>query len=80
MSVVIHRGPRRLALGLCLALLALAAGHPARALAGQIVYPAGTGIWAMNEDGCGAYKMDQAKWVAGKQWELVKDPASFGGV
>lgn len=68
MSQLIHLGPRRGALALCLALAALAAGHPARALAGQIVYPAGTGIWAMNDDGSGKHELVDATQVPGMEY------------
>jgi hypothetical protein len=72
MSQLIHLGPRRVALTLCLALVALAAGHPARALAGQIVYSAGTGIWAMNDDGSGKHELVDATQVPGV--EYLGDP------
>jgi hypothetical protein len=72
MSEVIHRGPRRVALGLCVALLAIVVGHPARALAGQIVYSAGTGIWAMNEDGSGKHELVDATQVP--SMEYIGDP------
>jgi hypothetical protein len=61
-----------MALTLCLALVALAAGHPARALAGQIVYSAGTGIWAMNDDGSGKHELVDASQVPGT--EYLGDP------
>jgi hypothetical protein len=72
MSQLIHVGPRRAALALCLAFVALAAGHPARALAGQIVYSAGTGIWAMNDDGSGKHELVDATQVPGM--EYLGDP------
>ncbi|HKO28991.1 MAG TPA: hypothetical protein VJU80_16145 [Solirubrobacteraceae bacterium] len=72
MSQPIHLGPRRAALALCLAFVALAAGHPARALAGQIVYSAGTGIWAMNDDGSGKHELVDATQVPGM--EYLGDP------
>jgi hypothetical protein len=68
MSQLIHLGPRRAALALCLAFVALAAGHPARALAGQIVYSAGTGIWAMNDDGSGKHELVDATQVPGMEY------------
>ncbi|MGN6869091.1 MAG: hypothetical protein ACTHMY_11895 [Solirubrobacteraceae bacterium] len=72
MSQLIHLGPRRAALALCLAFVALAAAHPARALAGQIVYSAGTGIWAMNDDGSGKHELVDATQVSGM--EYLGDP------
>jgi hypothetical protein len=72
MSQLIHLGARRAALALCLALVALAAGHPGRALAGQIVYSAGTGIWAMNDDGSGKHELVDATQVPGA--EYLGDP------
>jgi hypothetical protein len=68
MSQLLHLGARRASLALCLALVALAAGHPARALAGQIVYPAGTGIWAMNDDGSGKHELVDATQVPGMEY------------
>ncbi|HJS95010.1 MAG TPA: hypothetical protein VJ741_12160 [Solirubrobacteraceae bacterium] len=72
MSQLIHLGPRRAALALCVAFVALAAGHPGRALAGQIVYSAGTGIWAMNDDGSGKHELVDATQVPGM--EYLGDP------
>ena len=72
MLQLIHLGPRRAALALCLAFVALAAAHPARALAGQIVYSAGTGIWAMNDDGSGKHELVDATQVPGM--EYLGDP------
>lgn len=68
MSPLIHLGPRRAALALCVAFVALAAGHPGRALAGQIVYSAGTGIWAMNDDGSGKHELVDATQVPGMEY------------
>lgn len=72
MSQAIHLRARRASLALSLALVVLGAGLPARALAGQIVYTAGTGIWAMNEDGSGKHELVDATQVPGM--EYLGDP------
>jgi hypothetical protein len=72
MSQVIHLHARRACLALSFALLVLGVGLPARALAGQIVYTAGTGIWAMNEDGSGKHELVDATQVPGM--EYLGDP------
>lgn len=72
MSSVIRRSAPRAALSLCLALTALLIAHPVRALAGQIVYSAGTGIWAMNDDGTAKHELVDVTQVPGT--ELLSNP------
>ncbi len=72
MSEVIRLRARRASLALSLALVVLGVGLPARAFAGQIVYSAGTGIWAMNDDGSGKHELVDATQVPGM--EYLGDP------
>ncbi|MEW4528408.1 hypothetical protein [Maioricimonas sp. JC845] len=37
-------------------------------------------MWVMNEDGTGASKMDQDKWIKNTTWRVFDDPTEYGGV
>jgi hypothetical protein len=55
------------------ATLLLAAAGAGSARAGQIVYPSGTGIWVMNDDGSGSRELVDATQVPGM--EFLGDPS-----